>query len=182
MLMPNPAANVSLDVRRPRGGPHPVSACASGAEAIALAVDQIRPGRADIVIAGGTEAAIHPLPFAGFAQMQALSRPQRRRRPTPASPRPYDTARDGFVMGEGAAVIVLESEEHARARGARIYAELAGAGMSSDAHHITQPEPEGAAAPAPSRWRSARATSPRPTSSTSTPTPPRRRWATSRRA
>src|SRR5690606_5582895 len=100
---------------------------------------QIRAGRADIVIAGGTEAAIHPLPFAGFAQMQALS--TRNDDPAGAS-RPYDTSRDGFVMGEGAGVIVLESEEHAKARGARIYAELAAAGMSADAHHITAPEPE----------------------------------------
>lgn len=144
MLMPNTSSgNVSLALGARAGAHTAVSACASGAESMGLAVDQILSGRADIVVAGGTEAAIHPLPFAGFAQMQALS--TRNDDPAHAS-RPYDTARDGFVMGEGAAVIVLESEEHAKARGARIYAELAPAGMSSDAHHITAPEPEGAGA------------------------------------
>ena len=107
------------------------------------AVQLIRSGRADVVIAGGTEAAVHPMPIAGFAAMQALS--TRNDDPAAAS-RPYDTARDGFVLGEGAAIIVLESEAHAKARGARIYAELAGVGMSADAHHITAPEPEGAGA------------------------------------
>jgi 3-oxoacyl-[acyl-carrier-protein] synthase II len=104
------------------------------------AVPLIRSGRADIVVAGGTEAAIHALPIAGFAAMQALS--TRNDDPQGAS-RPYDTGRDGFVLGEGSAVIVLESEAHAKARGARIYAELAGVGMSADAHHITAPEPAG---------------------------------------
>jgi 3-oxoacyl-[acyl-carrier-protein] synthase II len=103
----------------------------------------IRSGRADVVVTGGTEAAVHPLPFAGFAAMQALSK--RNDDPERAS-RPYDTGRDGFVLGEGAAVIVLESEEHAKARGAKIYAELAGVGMSADSHHIAAPEPEGAGA------------------------------------
>jgi 3-oxoacyl-[acyl-carrier-protein] synthase II len=103
----------------------------------------IRSGRADVVVAGGTEAAVHPMPIAGFAAMQALS--TRNDEPEKAS-RPYDTGRDGFVLGEGSAVIVLESEEHARARGARIYAELASVGMSADAHHITAPEPEGSGA------------------------------------
>jgi 3-oxoacyl-[acyl-carrier-protein] synthase II len=107
------------------------------------AIDMIRTGRADVVVAGGTEAAVHPLPIAGFAAMQALS--TRNDEPGKAS-RPYDTGRDGFVLGEGAAVIVLESEEHARARGARIYAELASVGMSADAHHITAPEPNGSGA------------------------------------
>jgi 3-oxoacyl-[acyl-carrier-protein] synthase II len=107
------------------------------------AIDMIRTGRADIVVAGGTEAAVHPQPIAGFAAMQALS--TRNDDPAAAS-RPYDTGRDGFVLGEGAAVIVLESEEHARARGARIYAELASVGMSADAHHITAPEPNGSGA------------------------------------
>jgi 3-oxoacyl-[acyl-carrier-protein] synthase II len=121
----------------------PVSACASGAEAIALALDLLRAGRADVVVAGGTEAAIHPLPIAGFAAMRALS--TRDGDPQEAS-RPYDKSRDGFVLGEGAAVLVLETEEHARARGATILAELAGAGMSADAYHVAAPEPTGAGA------------------------------------
>ena len=144
MIMPNSSSgNVSLALGARAGAHTAVSACASGAESMALAFDMIRLGRADIVVAGGTEAAIHPLPFAGFAQMQALSK--RNDDPAGAS-RPYDTGRDGFVMGEGAGVIVLEAEEHAKARGARIYAELSAAGMSADAHHITAPEPEGAGA------------------------------------
>ncbi|TWP36343.1 beta-ketoacyl-ACP synthase II [Leekyejoonella antrihumi] len=144
MLMPNTASgNVSLDLGARAGAHTTVSACASGAESMGYAADMIRSGRADVVVAGGTEAAIHPLPIAGFASMQALSK--RNDDPTAAS-RPYDTERDGFVLGEGAAVIVLESYEHAKARGARIYAELASIGMSSDAHHITAPEPEGAGA------------------------------------
>ncbi|HRW18332.1 MAG TPA: beta-ketoacyl-ACP synthase II [Dermatophilaceae bacterium] len=144
MLMPNgPAAAVSLELGARAGAHTPVSACASGAEGMGYAVQLIRSGRADVVVAGGTEAAIHPLPIAGFAAMQALS--TRNDEPTKAS-RPYDTGRDGFVLGEGAAVIVLESYEHAVARGATIYAELAGVGMSADAHHITAPEPEGAGA------------------------------------
>lgn len=144
MLMPNgPAAAVSLDLGARAGAHTPVSACASGAEGMGYAVEMIRSGRADVVVAGGTEAAVHALPIAGFAAMQALS--TRNDEPELAS-RPYDTDRDGFVLGEGSALIVLESEEHARARGARIYAELAGVGMSSDAFHITAPEPEGAGA------------------------------------
>jgi len=144
MLMPNgPSAAVSLDLGARAGAHTPVSACASGAEGMAYAAEMIRSGRADVVVAGGTEAAIHALPIAGFAAMQALS--TRNDEPTKAS-RPYDTGRDGFVLGEGAAVIVLESEEHAKARGAKIYAVLAGIGMSADAHHITAPEPNGAGA------------------------------------
>jgi len=144
MLMPNgPSAAVSLDLGARAGAHTPVSACASGAEGMAYAAEMIRSGRADVVVAGGTEAAIHALPIAGFAAMQALS--TRNDEPTKAS-RPYDTGRDGFVLGEGAAVIVLESEEHAKARGAQIYAVLAGIGMSADAHHITAPEPNGAGA------------------------------------
>lgn len=144
MLMPNgPAAAVSLDLGARAGAHTTVSACASGAESMGYAIDMIRTGRADVVVAGGTEAAVHPLPIAGFAAMQALS--TRNDEPEKAS-RPYDTGRDGFVLGEGAAVIVLESEEHARARGARIYAELASVGMSADAHHITAPEPNGSGA------------------------------------
>jgi 3-oxoacyl-[acyl-carrier-protein] synthase II len=110
---------------------------------MAYAADMIRTGRADIAVAGGTEAAVHPLPIAGFAAMQALS--TRNDEPEKAS-RPYDTGRDGFVLGEGAGVMVLEEYESAKARGATIYAELAGVGMSADSHHITAPEPEGAGA------------------------------------
>jgi 3-oxoacyl-[acyl-carrier-protein] synthase II len=144
MLMPNgPAAAVSLELGARAGAHTPVSACASGAEAIGYAMEMIRSGRADVVVAGGTEAAMHPMPIAGFVAMQALS--TRNDDPERAS-RPYDTGRDGFVLGEGAAVIVLESEEHARARGAKIYAEVCGVGMSSDAYHIAAPDPEGAGA------------------------------------
>ena len=144
MLLPNgPAAAVSLELGARAGAHTPVSACSSGAEAIGYAVQMIRSGRADVVVAGGTEAAMHPMPIAGFAAMQALS--TRNDEPERAS-RPYDTGRDGFVLGEGAAVIVMESEEHAKARGARIYAEVAGVGMSSDAYHIAAPDPEGAGA------------------------------------
>jgi 3-oxoacyl-[acyl-carrier-protein] synthase II len=144
MLMPNTSAgNVSLQLGARAGAHTTVSACASGAESMGTAFEMIRSGRADVVVAGGTEAAMHPLPFAGFAQMQALS--TRNDDPEGAS-RPYDTARDGFVMAEGAGVIVLEDHEHAVARGARIYAEFASIGMSADAHHITAPEPEGAGA------------------------------------
>ena len=144
MLMPNgPAAAVSLALGARAGAHTPVSACASGAEGMAYAAEMIRSGRADVVVAGGAEAAIHALPIAGFAAMQALS--TRNDEPEKAS-RHYDTGRDGFVLGEGAAVIVLESEEHAKARGAQIYAVLAGIGMSADAHHITAPEPNGAGA------------------------------------
>jgi 3-oxoacyl-[acyl-carrier-protein] synthase II len=144
MLMPNgPAAAVSIELGARAGTHTPVSACASGAEAIGLAMEMIRNGRADIVVAGGTEAAMHPMPIAGFAAMQALS--TRNDDPEGAS-RPYDTGRDGFVLGEGAAVVVLESEAHAKARGAKIYAEVCGLGMSSDAHHIAAPDPVGAGA------------------------------------
>jgi 3-oxoacyl-[acyl-carrier-protein] synthase II len=144
MLMPNgPAATVGLALTARAGVHTPVSACASGAEAVALALDLLRAGRADVVIAGGTEAAIASLPIAGFAAMRALS--TREDEPEAAS-RPYDKARDGFVLGEGAALLVLETEEHARSRGARVYAELAGAGISADAHHVAAPEPTGAGA------------------------------------
>ncbi len=141
MLMPNaPAANVSLAFGARAAVHAPTSACASGNEAIAMALDLIRLGRADMVLAGGTEAAIHPLPMAAFAQMMALSKNDGD--PTTVS-RPWDTARDGFVLGEGGSVLVLESEEHARARGARIYATLLGAGITNDAHDIAQPDPQG---------------------------------------
>ncbi|QNE77631.1 beta-ketoacyl-ACP synthase II [Streptomyces finlayi] len=141
MLMPNgPAANVGLEVNAQAGVHTPVSACASGAEAIGYAVEMIRTGRADVVIAGGTEAAIHPLPIAAFANMMAMSKSNDE--PEKAS-RPYDTGRDGFVLGEGAGVVVLESAEHAAARGARVYCEVVGQGLSADSHHIAQPEPTG---------------------------------------
>ncbi|MEW1723196.1 beta-ketoacyl-ACP synthase II [Streptomyces sp. NPDC093109] len=141
MLMPNsPSANVSLEVGARAGVHTPVSACASGAEAVGYAVEMIRTGRADVVVAGGTEAAIHPLPMAAFANMMAMSK--NNEHPTEAS-RPYDTGRDGFVIGEGSGVVVLESAEHAAKRGARVYCEVLGQGLSSDAHHIAQPEPTG---------------------------------------
>ncbi|HEU0213073.1 MAG TPA: beta-ketoacyl-ACP synthase II [Jiangellaceae bacterium] len=144
MLMPNgPAAQVGLEVGAQAGVHTPVSACASGAEALAYGLDMIRSGRADVVLAGGTEAAIHPLPMAAFANMMALSK--RNDEPERAS-RPYDKGRDGFVLGEGAGLVVLESVEHAEARGARVYAELVGAGLSADSHHIAQPDPSGAGA------------------------------------
>ncbi len=141
MLMPNgPAAAVGLWARA-RGGVHaPVSACASGAEGIAWAYKMIQDGEIDIAIAGGAEACIHPLPIAGFAQMRAMS--TRNHDPRGAS-RPFDIERDGFVLGEGAGIMVLERADHARARGAKIYGRLAGIGMSNDAFHITAPEPDG---------------------------------------
>ncbi|MFJ4789639.1 beta-ketoacyl-[acyl-carrier-protein] synthase family protein [Streptomyces sp. NPDC088794] len=141
MLMPNgPSANVGLLVGARAGVHTPVSACASGAEAIGYGIEMIRTGRADVVVAGGTEAAIHPLPIAAFGNMMAMSK--NNDDPQGAS-RPYDTARDGFVLGEGAGVIVLESAEHAAKRGARVYAEAVGQGISADGHDIVQPEPEG---------------------------------------
>lgn len=146
MLMPNaPAANISLYVGARAAVNTPISACASGNEGIALALDQIRLGRADVVIAGGTEAAIHPLPMAAFANMMALSKTASGEAggdPTAVS-RPWDTGRDGFVLGEGAGVLVLERLEHAQARGARIYAEVLGAGITADSHDIAQPDPKG---------------------------------------
>jgi 3-oxoacyl-[acyl-carrier-protein] synthase II len=143
LIVNGPSATVSIELGARAGAHAPVSACSSGAEAIGYAVEMIRSGRADIVVAGGTEAAMHPMPIAGFAAMKALS--TRNDEPERAS-RPYDTGRDGFVLGEGAAVVVLETEAHARARGARIYAEVAGVGISSDAYHIAAPDPEGAGA------------------------------------
>jgi len=141
MLMANaPAANVGLAVHAKAGVHTPVSACASSNEAISLALDQLRLGRADIAVVGGTEATIHPLPIAAFGQMQALSR--RNDEPERAS-RPWDKGRDGFVMGEGSAIMVLETLEHARARGAKIYGTIAGSGISADSHDIVQPDPTG---------------------------------------
>lgn len=144
MLMPNgPAAAIGMDISARAGVRTAVSACASGTEAIANAFNRIRNGEVDVVVAGGSEAAIHPLPIAAFAAMQALSK--RNDSPEKAS-RPYDIDRDGFVMGEGGGALVLESEEHAIARGAKIYAEVVGAAVTSDAYHITAPDPEGSAA------------------------------------
>ncbi len=141
MLMPNsPAAYVELELGARAGAHALVSACASGAEAIGYAVDMIRKGRADVVVAGGTEAAIHPMPLASFAASRTLS--TRNDDPARAS-RPYDTGRDGFVLGEGAGIVVLESAEHAAARGARVYARIGGVGLSSDGYHITSPDPGG---------------------------------------
>ncbi len=141
MLMGNAgSAQVSLRLGAQAGAHTPISACATSNEAIALGLDLIRLGRADVVVAGGAESVIHPLPINAFSQMQATSR--RNDEPELAS-RPFDRDRDGFVLGEGAAVFVLESLEHARARGARIYGELAGAGTTSDAYDIVQPDPSG---------------------------------------
>lgn len=142
MLMPNgPAANVGLELQAKAGVHTPVSACASGAEAIGYALEMIRNNRADIVVSGGVEAAIHAMPMSGFAAMKALS--TRNEDPTRAS-RPYDVDRDGFVLGEGGGVLVLEEYEHARARGAKIYCEIAGQGLTSDGYHIAAPDPDGA--------------------------------------
>ena len=144
MYMPNVAAAL-ISMRYGAKGPNycTVSACASSAHALADAVQIIRDGEADIMIAGGSEAAITPLAVASFANMRALS--ERNDDPATAS-RPFDKDRDGFVMGDGAAVLVLEDAEHAQRRGAKVYAELAGFGMTADAHHITAPAPDGAGA------------------------------------
>ena len=144
MLMPNgPAAAVGMDLAARGGVRTAVSACASSTEAIANAITRLQTGEIDVVVAGGCEAAIHPLPIAAFAAMHATSR--RNDEPELAS-RPYDTARDGFVMGEGGGALVLETEEHALARGAKIYAYLVGGAVTSDAYHITAPDPEGSGA------------------------------------
>jgi 3-oxoacyl-[acyl-carrier-protein] synthase II len=141
MLMPNGSAGwIGIELNARAGVHTTVSACASGAEAIGYAIEMIRSGRADVVLAGGTEAAIIPLNIAAFAAMRALS--TRNDEPERAS-RPFDKGRDGFVLGEGAGIVVLESAEHAAARGAQVHAVAAGAGYSADAHHIAQPEPTG---------------------------------------
>jgi 3-oxoacyl-[acyl-carrier-protein] synthase II len=140
MLMPNGAAGwLSIELRARAGVHTTVSACASGAEAIGYAMEMIRSGRADVVVAGGTEAAIIPLNIAAFAAMRALS--TRNDEPQRAS-RPFDRGRDGFVLGEGAGMVVLESAEHAARRGATVHAVAAGVGYSADAHHIAQPDPD----------------------------------------
>jgi len=144
MLMPNgPAAAIGMDLAARGGVRTAVSACASSTEAIANAYNRLQTGEIDIVVAGGCEAAIHALPLSAFAAMHALSK--RNDAPSKAS-RPYDANRDGFVMGEGGASLVLETEEHALARGAKIYAELAGGSVTSDAYHITAPDPQGSGA------------------------------------
>ncbi len=141
MLMPNgPAAYVGLELKARAGVHAPVSACASGAESLAWAWRMLRSGEADVVVAGGAEACIAPITMAGFAQSRTMS--TRNDDPAAAS-RPWDVQRDGFVLGEGSGVVVLEREEYAKARGARIYARLAGAGTSADSYHITAPDPEG---------------------------------------
>jgi 3-oxoacyl-[acyl-carrier-protein] synthase II len=141
MLMPNgPAAWVGLELGAQAGVHSMASACATGAEALSLGLDIIRSGRADVVMAGGTEAVIHPLPIAGFASMRAMS--SRNDEPEKAS-RPWDKGRDGFVLGEGACALVLERADHAAARGATVYARLAGAGITSDGYDIVQPHPQG---------------------------------------
>jgi 3-oxoacyl-[acyl-carrier-protein] synthase II len=140
MLMPNGSAGwLSIELRARAGVHTTVSACASGAEAIGYAMEMIRSGRADVVVAGGTEAAIIPLNIAAFAAMRALS--TRNDEPQRAS-RPFDRGRDGFVLGEGAGMVVLESAEHAARRGATVHAVAAGVGYSADAHHIAQPDPD----------------------------------------
>ncbi|MFC4064001.1 beta-ketoacyl-ACP synthase II [Actinoplanes subglobosus] len=140
MLMPNgPAAYIGLELQAKAGVRAMASACATGAEAVALGLDLIRLGRADVVVAGSTEAVIHPLPVAGFASMRAMS--TRNDEPERAS-RPWDRNRDGFVLGEGAGALILERADHAAARGARVYARLAGAGITSDGYDIVQPDPE----------------------------------------
>ncbi len=142
MLMANAAAaNLGLRIGAKAGVHTPVSACASSNEALSLAVDIIRLDRADVVAVGGTEGCIHPLTIGAFGQMQAMSR--RNDEPERAS-RPWDVDRDGFVMGEGSVIFVIETLDHAQARGARIYGELAGAGISADSHDMVQPEPSGA--------------------------------------
>ena len=142
MLMPNGSAGwISMELGAHAGAHSLVSACASGAEAIGYGIDMIRYGRADVVVAGGTEAAIMALNIGAFAVMRAMS--TRNDEPERAS-RPFDKARDGFVLGEGAGMLVLESLSHARRRGARVYAVAAGVGYSSDAYHIAHPAPDGA--------------------------------------
>ncbi|MDD7930046.1 beta-ketoacyl-[acyl-carrier-protein] synthase family protein [Microbacterium thalli] len=144
MLMPNAAAgNLSLHFEARAFARTVASACASSTESIVNAIEHLQDGLADIVIAGGTESAIHPITMASFASMQALSR--RNDDPATAS-RPTSVDRDGFVMGEGAGVLILETEEHAKARGAKIYAYAVGGGVTADSYHITANDPEGTGA------------------------------------
>lgn len=142
--MPNgPASTIGREFDARAGAHATVSACASGAEAIGYAVDMIRSGRADVVVAGGAEAAVHPFNIASFAAMRALS--VRNDEPERAS-RPFDKGRDGFLLGEGSGAVILEAAEHARARGATVRAEAAGVGYSTDTHHMTHPDPTGGSA------------------------------------
>jgi 3-oxoacyl-[acyl-carrier-protein] synthase II len=144
-LIANEAAgNISIALQA-KGAAHTVvTACASGTDALGMALDMIRAGRADVVIAGGTEATITEYCVGGFCSMKALST---KYNDTPEKAcRPFDAGRDGFVMGEGAAMLIIESEQHARARCARVYAEFAGYGVSGDAYHLTAPDPEAAGA------------------------------------
>ncbi|TDN92858.1 beta-ketoacyl-[acyl-carrier-protein] synthase family protein [Microbacterium sp. BK668] len=144
MLMPNAAAgNLSLHFNARAYARTVASACASSTESIVNAIEHLRSGLADVVIAGGTESVIHPVTIAAFSSMQALSR--RNDSPETAS-RPGSVDRDGFVMGEGAAVLILETEEHAKARGAKIYAAVVGGGVTADSYHITANDPEGTGA------------------------------------
>ncbi|WP_349862308.1 beta-ketoacyl-[acyl-carrier-protein] synthase family protein [Leifsonia sp. WHRI 6310E] len=141
MLMPNAAsAAISMHFEARAFARTVASACASSTESLVNAYEHLQAGLADIVIAGGSESAIHPITIASFSSMQALSR--RNDSPATAS-RPYSVDRDGFVMGEGAGALVLETEEHALARGARIYAEVVGGGVTADSYHITANDPEG---------------------------------------
>ncbi|WP_201787269.1 beta-ketoacyl-[acyl-carrier-protein] synthase family protein [Actinoplanes sp. TFC3] len=142
MTVPNgSAAQIAVDLGVRGEARTVVSACASGTEAIGQAMDRIRYGHLDVVVAGGTEAVITPTVMSTFTAMRALSLGTRG--PHAAS-RPFDKARDGFVLGEGAGLLILEAEEHARARGARIYCEAVGWGLSADAHHMVSPRPDGA--------------------------------------
>jgi 3-oxoacyl-[acyl-carrier-protein] synthase II len=141
MLMPNAAsAAISMSFGARAYARTVASACASSVESVINGMEHLRSGLADVVIAGGTESAIHPITVAAFSSMTALSK--RNDDPATAS-RPFSVDRDGFVMGEGAAALILETEEHARARGARIYAALVGGAVTADSYHITAPDPEG---------------------------------------
>jgi 3-oxoacyl-(acyl-carrier-protein) synthase len=144
MLMPNAAAgNLSLHFGARAFARTVASACASSTESLVNAIEHLQAGLADVVIAGGTESVIHPITISAFSSMQALSR--RNDSPETAS-RPGSVDRDGFVMGEGAAVLILETEEHAKARGAKIYAAIVGGGVTADSYHITANDPEGTGA------------------------------------
>jgi 3-oxoacyl-[acyl-carrier-protein] synthase II len=151
MMIPNEASgNISMmfGIRGPAFTQ--VTACASGTDALGQALDMIRAGRCDVVVAGGTEATIVPFAVGGFQMLKALST-KRCNEPTKAS-RPFDADRDGFVIAEGSGVLVLESEEHAKARGAKIIAEFAGYGASADAYHITAPDPTGTSGANAVKW------------------------------